>query len=298
MIRQGIVILIGLLFTGMYCVAQITPVITSAKEKILIGEPLKLKLELKAIERSASVQWKIPESIPHFEYISYDTSDLFKRAITVTSFDSGLWVIDNIAVIVPSNENDKPQLLKFPAKEILVEFDTTGNQLLNDVKPIIEVSAAEQWIGYVIAAAALLSLLILIILFRRWKKKQQHKFIAEDSKYTALEEFQMALEKLKQQSWNTQLEQKQHFSELSYAVKRYFERRLREPITRLTTDETMLQLKPYFVNDRLIAITQVLRLGDAVKFAKFTADQQDCTNALNEMEVVIKKSETELSAND
>lgn len=298
MIRQGIVILIGLSVICMNSVAQITPVITSAKEKVLIGEPLKLKLELKAIDRNATVQWKIPDSIPHFEFVSYDTGDLFKREITVTSFDSGLWVIENIAVVVPSNVNDKPQLLKFPPKEILVEYDTTGNQLLNDVKPIIEVNAAEQWIGYAIAALALLSLIVLVILFRRWKKKQQQIISEEDSKYTALEEFQLVIEKLKQQSWSTQLEQKQHFSELSHAVKRYFERRLREPLARLTTDETMLQLKPYLVNDRLIAITQVFRLGDAVKFAKFTADQQDCINAVQDMEVIVIKSETELQAND
>ena len=172
MSRKDIVILIGLLFAGISSFAQITPVITSSKEKVLIGEPFKIKLELKAIDRNAIVQWKLPDTIPHFEYVSFDTSDLLKREITVSSFDSGLWAIDNITVIVPSNVNEKQQVLKFPVKEILVEYDTTGSQVLNDVKPIIEVDASDKWIGYAVAAAALLSLIILFILFNRWKKKK------------------------------------------------------------------------------------------------------------------------------
>ncbi len=293
MSRKDIVILIGLLFTGISSFAQITPVITSSKDKVLIGEPFKIKLELKAIERNAIVQWKLPDTIPHFEYVSFDTSDQLKREITINSFDSGLWVIDNITVIVPSNVNEKSQLLKFPAMEIVVEYDTTGSQLLNDVKPIIEVDAADKWIGYAVAAAALLSLVILIILFRRWKKKQ-HTVIEEDSKYSALEDFQRIIEQLKQQSWDTQLEQKQNFSELSQAVKRYFERCLRQPFTKLTTDETAIELKSYLLHDRLISIIQILRLSDAVKFAKFSAAKQESITALEEIELVIKKSDTEL----
>lgn len=293
MSRKDIVILIGLLFAGISSFAQITPVITSSKEKVLIGEPFKIKLELKAIDRNAIVQWKLPDTIPHFEYVSFDTSDLLKREITVSSFDSGLWAIDNITVIVPSNVNEKQQVLKFPVKEILVEYDTTGSQVLNDVKPIIEVDASDKWIGYAVAAAALLSLIILFILFNRWKKKKV-AIIEEDSTYSALEDFQRTVEKLKQQSWDTQLEQKQNFTELSHAVKRYFERNLKQPITKLTTDEAAIEIKPYLMNDRLIAIIQILRLGDAVKFAKFTAAKQECGTALEEMEQLIKNSDKEL----
>ena len=293
MSRRIFVILTGCIFTGLLSFAQITAVITSSKEKVLIGEPFKIKLELKAIDRNAIVQWKLPDTIPHFEYVSFDTSDLLKREITISSFDSGLWVIDNITVTVPSNVNEKLQLLKFPPKEILVEYDTTGSQVLNDVKPIIEVDAVDKWIGYAVAAAALLSLIILVILFRRWKKKQ-HTVIEEDSKYSALEDFQRIIEKLKQQSWDAQLDQKQNFSELSQAVKRYFERSLRQPFTKLTTDEVAIELKPYLLNDSLIAIIQILRLGDAVKFAKFSASKQECVNALEEVEQIIKKSDIEL----
>jgi len=297
MSRRAVVILVGCMLVGLFSFAQITRVITSDKEKVLIGEPFKITLELKAIDRNAGVQWKFPDSIPHFEYVSFDTSDILKREITITSFDSGLWSIDHIEVIVPSNVNDKPLLLKFPSKEILIEYDTTGSQVLNDVKPIIEVDGGEKWIGYTVAAAAVLSLLLLIFLFRRWKKTKM-AIVDEDSKYSPLEEFQRTVEKLKQQSWVEQLDQKQNFSELSQAVKRYFERCLRQSFTKLTTDELMMDLKPHLLNERLITIAQTFRLADAVKFAKFTAPKEEWMNALQETETVIKKQDTERKSND
>lgn len=281
-------------YTGLYSKAQVTPVITASKEKILIGEPFKLKLELKAIERNAAVQWKFPDSIPHFEYVKFDTSNLFKREITLTSFDSGVWSIDNIEVVVPSNVNGQPQLLRFPAREILIEYDTTGNQLLNDVKPIIDVNAGEEWIGYAVAAAAVLSLILLIILFRRWKKK---KIVAavNDSKYTALEDFLLVVERLKKEDWDTQLAQKKNFSDLDHGIKRFYERKIHQPCTRLTTDELALQLRQYVLNEPLINIIQALRLGDAVKFAKFNAGKDECIEAVIQMETIIRKSDTELN---
>jgi hypothetical protein len=291
--RAGLILLISLL-TGLYAHAQVTTAATLSKDKIYIGEPFTIKLELKAIDRNATVHWKFPDSIPHFEYVQFDTANQFKRSVTLTSFDSGLWPIDDIVVSVPSNISDGEQLLRFPVKEILIEYDTTGSQLLNDVKPIIETTAGEAWIGYAVAAAALLSLIVLIILFWRWKKK---RLVVDriDSKYTALEEFLLVTSKLKMESWDTQLGQKKNFSDLDHAVKRFYERKLRQPFTRLTTDELALELKPHLLNDQHISIIQALRLGDAVKFAKFSTASEECIDTVLQLESIIQKTAIELN---
>lgn len=278
---------------GLSVMAQVTPVVTASKEKIFIGEPVKLRFELKAISRNAEVYWKFPDSIPHFEYVAFDTTDLLKREITVTSFDSGLWAVENVTAVIPSNVNGKEQLVTFPIKEILIEYDTTGNQLLNDVKPIIDVNAGEAWIGYAVAAAAVIALIWLIILFRRWKKKKISTVI-EESANTPLEDFLITTKRLKGEEWETQLIQKKNFSDLSLAVKRYYERKLQQPFTKLTTDELAMQLKPYLLNETLINIMQALRLGDAVKFAKFAAPKDECLQKIEQMETTIKQSEKEL----
>ncbi|MBP6687360.1 MAG: hypothetical protein KA160_05835 [Lacibacter sp.] len=293
MIRREFLIIVCLLMMGVSAMAQVTPVVTASKEKIFIGEPVTLIFELKAISRNADVHWKFPDSIPHFEYVALDTTDLLKRAITITSFDSGLWAVTKVTAIIPSNVNGKEQLVTFPMVEVLVEYDTSGNQMLNDVKPIIEVNAGDAWIGYAVAAAAVTALILLIILFRRWKKKKLSTFIV-NSANTALEDFLIATKKLKTEEWDTQLAQKKNFSDLSHAVKHYYERSLQQPYSRLTTDELAMQLKPYLLNETLINTIQVLRLGDAVKFAKFAAHQDECLQTIERMEITIKQSEKEL----
>ena len=278
---------------GLSAMAQVTPVVTASKEKIFIGEPVKIRFELKAISRNSEVHWKFPDSIPHFEYVAFDTTDLLTREITVTSFDSGLWAVENVTAVIPSNVNGKEQVVKFPLKEIAIEYDTTGNQLLNDVKPIIDVNAGEEWIGYAVAAAAVIALIGIIILFRRWKKKKVTA-VVEDSANTPLEDFLIAVKRLRSEEWDTQLLQKKNFSDLSFAVKRYYERKLQQPLTRLTTDEFAMHLKPYVLNETLINIIQALRLGDAVKFAKFAADKDECLQTIETLESTIKQSEKEL----
>ena len=293
MIRREFLMILCFLMMGLSTMAQVTPVVTASKDKIFIGEPLKIRFELKAISKNASVKWNFPDSISHFEYVSFDTTDLLKREITITSFDSGLWAVENITAVIPSNVNGREQLVTFPVKEVMVEYDTTGNQLLNDVKPIIDVNAGEAWIGYAVAAAAIISLIWLIILFRRWKKKKVKTVVAE-SAATALEDFLSTTKRLKGEDWRTQLLQKKHFSDLSHAVKRYYERKVQQPFTRLTTDELAMQLKPYVLNETLINIIQALRLGDAVKFAKFAADKEEWLQTIEHMETTIKQSEKEL----
>ena len=276
--------------------AQVTAVVTSNKDKIYIGEPFTLKFELKAISASSAIQWKLPDSIPHFEVVAYDTSDVLTKKLTLTSFDSGLWAVDQIEVIVPSNVNDKPQLLKFPTKEILIEYDTTGNQLLNDIKPIVEVNAGQWWIGVIVATAALISLIVLMVLFKKWKQKKE-AVVTDDLPNSALDDCMRTLEKLKQSQWTTQLDQKNNFSELSLAVKRYYERKTRKPFTKLTTDELVQELKPYLLNDTVIAVAQILRLGDAVKFARFIAPVSECITALETIAATVKQSEKEFKNN-
>lgn len=295
MINRIIILLAGWMMFCTVGVAQITPVVTTPKDKVFIGEPFKVIFELKAVDRDAVVQWKLPDSILHFEYVSLDSSHWLKREITFTSFDSGLWKIENIAAVVPSNVNNKPQVISFPAKDIMVEYDTTGSQILSDVKPIIEVSDGEEWIGYAVAAAALISLIALIILFRRWRKKEVKEFAEEKEPASSpLEEFLTSINELKQQSWQAQLEQKNGFSTLSLAVKKYFSRKIRRPFTKLTTDELAMELKSYLLNDRLYSITQALRMGDAIKFAKYHPSAEDCLATVDDVKKQIQQTDTEL----
>jgi hypothetical protein len=269
--------------------AQITPVVSSNKNKILIGEPVKITFELKAIDPSSTIIWNFPDSIVHFEYLQFDSTDRLKREVTFTSWDSGMWQLQGVSVTVPSNLNNKPQVLKFAPQEIAVEYDTTGSRILNDIKPIIEVSGVEEpWIAYSIIAAAVISLLLLIYLFKKWKAGRV-VVVKEEPVAGAFEEFEKTLNELQQKKWNTQQEQKAGFSQLTAAAKRYLERNYRQPFTGYTTDETIFHLSPVTGREMAGQLTQVLRLADAVKFARFAAPEQECKTALQQTGTIIQQ---------
>ena len=294
MSKKAIVLFFGLLAINCCVLAQPTPVVSGTKDKIFIGEPLKITLELKAVDRNAPVLWKFPENLLHFEYIGFDTTDLLTRTITITSWDSGIWKLENISVIIPSNVNNKPVELKFPAKEIIVEYDTTGSNILNDVKPIIEVDdAGEKWIGYTILAATLLSLLVLVYLFRKWKTKQTPVFqdVVSDS---PLDEFLKTVLLLSTKNWASYSEQKQNFTELNHASKRYLQRTLRKPFLQFTTAEAAPELQNEIAKEKMQLFIRQLRLGDAVKFAKYVVPADECKEALEQTIKLIQQIDREL----
>ncbi len=276
--------------------AQITPVASSSKEQILIGESVQLTFELKAIEKNTAVLWKLPDSVLHFEFVKFDTADLFKKTITITSWDSGAWKFEGVKVTVPSTVNGKPTALAFPPVTVNVIYDTTGSAILNDIKPIIEISnIGEDGIAYSIIGTAVLSLLLLIYIFRRWKQKLQSASAPEPIT-GAYEEFEKALLQLKEKNRSSQQEQKEIFTQLSFIVKRYAERTFRQSYTSYTTDETAVHLSPVAGRDETNTLTQVLRLSDAVKFAKFTVPEHDCTAAFNSVETAIKHIHQQMNA--
>ncbi|HEX4957075.1 MAG TPA: hypothetical protein VFV46_02770 [Lacibacter sp.] len=293
--KHSSIFLLLMNFYAGICIAQITPVVSGNKDKILIGEPLTLTFEVKAIDPAAKITWNFPDSIEHFEYLGFDTIDILKREITLTSWDSGVWLLKGISVTVPSNLNDKPQTLEFAPKEIIVAYDTTGSRIMNDIKPIIEVSAMDNpWIAYSIIAAALITLLLLIYLIKSWKAKQ---ITAEafEPVAGAYEEFMNVLNELKQRTWSTQQEQKAGFSELTAAAKRFLERNYRQPYSKYTTDETIFHLAPVTGRETAAQLTQVMRLADAVKFAKFAAPQQECSNAVLQIEKIVQQIQQQRS---
>ena len=286
--KKGSILIVSL-FVGLLTQAQITPVVSSSKNKILIGEPLLLTFELKAIERNASVQWLFPDSVAHFEMMQYDTSDVLKRELTITSWDSGAWNFEGVKVTVPSNVTGKPVMLAFAPVTIQVEYDTTGKAVLNDIKPIMEAEqTGERWIAYLVVAVAVLSLLLLIYLFRKWKQKKANLAGFEPS-LSAWEEFEKAIRQLQKASLSTQQEQKEFFSQLSAITRRYAECTLQQPYTKYTTDETQFHLAASAGRDEANAIVQVFRLADAVKFAKFAAPEQECIAALHRVFTAIQQ---------
>ena len=266
--------------------AQPTPVLTTEKTKIFIGEPFRITLELKAVDRSAAVQWIIPDTLEHFEWITMDTTDMLKRTYTLTSWDSGTWKLEPLQVLVPSNVDGKPVKLSFTAAEIRVEYDTTGSNLLNDINPIEEVKdAGEQWIGFVVTAAALIGLLALWLLFRRRRLLTQSGAAEEDAG-SSYDQLRAVIAELRTTDWENPLQQKQALARVQSAFRSYLAQSVGTVVATSTTDQLGVHLQQQLQRPQLLELVQVYRLTDVVLFARFQATVTDCQAVLDTIESV------------
>src|SRR5580692_6552720 len=76
---------------------------TADKEKIVIGEPFHLQLEV-TVPDNAPFAWPGLDSLPHFDWLekgNIDTTAVpglrtYRQSLTVTSFDSGTWAIPRL----------------------------------------------------------------------------------------------------------------------------------------------------------------------------------------------------------
>ena len=272
--------------------AQPTPVLTTEKTKIFIGEPFRITLELKAVHRSAAVQWIIPDTLEHFEWITMDTTDMLKRTYTLTSWDSGTWKLEPLQVLVPSNVDGKPVKLSFTAAEIRVEYDTTGSNLLNDIKPIEEVKdAGEQWIGFVVTAAALIGLLALWLLFRRRRLLTQSGAAEEDAG-SSYDQLRAVIAELRTTDWENPLQQKQALARVQSAFRSYLAQSVGTVVATSTTDQLGVHLQQQLQRPQLLELVQVYRLTDVVLFARFQATVTDCQAVLDTIESVANAIQT------
>ena len=274
--------LIGILMGALLqATAQPTPVLTTEKSKLLIGEPFRLTLELKAIDRNAAVRWIIPDTLEHFEWLEKDTTGLLKRTYILTSWDSGVWKLSGFQVIVPSSVDGTPLTLTFPVTELKVEHDTSGSNLLHDIKPIIEVNdAGERWIGYLVTASVAGSLLGLWWLFRRRRRLMAH--VSEPTApVSSYEELCAVISELQKTNWGQPELQKQALSRLRTSFQSYMQRATGKPLSTSTTDQLGVQLQQHLQRSQLMELIQLYRLTDAVLFARFQAAATDCEAALH-----------------
>lgn len=265
---------------------QPTPVVEATADRILIGQTVELLLELRAVPRTATVRWLLPDSLPHFQYLYIDSSLPLRRVIKITSWDSGAWNISGIQAAVQTMPKAPPVMVAFPQRIIRVDYDTTGPQVLNSIKPIIEneETTASNQLLIALLAAVLLSTALLLWFFRR-KKKEVPQPAAEPR--NAWNIFLQQMQQLQQQPVATAHERKELFIALSHALYGYFENRTGMRFRQYTSDACIGHLHQVFPLQQHTELLQLLRLTDAVKFARYDAGPEGCATALETARMLI-----------
>jgi hypothetical protein len=258
------------------------------KNKILIGEPIKLSVEVN-IPRNEAIRFFTIDSLPHFEFLEkekIDTSDsgnetVLKQIFKITSFDSGHWVIPSF-ILEKNIATDT-----IPVDVGFSNFDP--NQDYHDIKDIIEVNPIEKknWLWFIITGAILFVLIIIWLLSMRKKKV----VLPAQPVINPYEEAMKQLDQLRKQN----LPPKQYYSELVDIFRLYIFRKKKILSLQKTTDDLVLQLKSINLdNEQHSQLAQALRLSDFVKFAKYVPAKEDDVNVFN----TIKNSITNIEQSE
>jgi hypothetical protein len=246
--------------------------VSSDKNKIVIGEQIHLSLEAD-FPAHEPMRFFTVDTIPHFEILErkkIDTIDKnhgikLSQSLTLTSFDSGHWVIPSFELA-----GDKPMVSdSIPIDVGFSPFDP--NQDYHDIKDVIDVKPTpkkkEDWYWYAAASAILLAAMI-YFLTRKRKKIAVSKVPVVDPFTEAKQE----LEKLRKENLSSKL----FYTRLVDIFRVYLSRRKGIESLQKTTDDLVVQLKPLKLPEEdFTRLAQALRLSDFVKFAKYEPAEND-----------------------
>lgn len=259
---------------------------TVDKNKILIGERIQLRLEADIPENEA-IRFFIIDTIPHFELdkqkidTSYNNEGTsLKQVISITSFDSGHWVIPAFSL------GEKIITDTIPVDVAFSPMDST--QDYHDIKDIIDVKPPEEkkkwWLWYAIGGGTLLVILLLIYLLR--KKKPVVAAVAPV--IDPYEEAMKELDKLQKEKPG----QKQYYSGLVDIFRIYVYEKKDIHSLQKTTDDLVIQLKGIpLAKEQFEKLSQALRLADFVKFAKYVPSNEDDRSTFDTIKKTINEIE-------
>jgi len=248
---------------------------TIDRNKILIGEPIKLKLEA-TVPTGTDASWFPLDSLTHFEFVEKGKIDTlataegktYQQTLIVTSFDSGRWAIPSL----PLQSGNKAYLTdSIPVSVAYINFNP--QQDYHDIKDILDVPNPNTgFINWVLAGLVLVSVLAVVYFLRKKAAVTPQPVVVKKavSKLPPLQEALQSLEELQKQGWANNGEAKAFHTRLNDIFRWYLYRRANLPTMEKTSGELMVQLRQFnLANDAFTQLAQALRMGDAVKFAKY-----------------------------
>lgn len=273
---------------------------TVDKRQILIGEQLKYNVETTFPANLYHLTWfNVPDSFAHFEIVIRGTIDTAekngmltcKQTLTLTSFDSGINTIPSLQVSLDPLGGDSTINLFTDSIPINVSFSPLdSSKTFHDIKTIIEVKEEIPWWIWAGGAALLILLIVVIIYLIKYLKKRKKNVPLFNSKLSPVDEAMQALEQLQKEQLLYKGEIKQFHVRLIEIFKRYISRKMQRNVLNLTSSDVLLLL-----NDTLLSkadtstIAGVLRMSDAVKFAKFYPHKEESESSLLNTKKVIEQ---------
>jgi LPXTG-motif cell wall-anchored protein len=256
------------------------------KNKILLGEPMKLTVEVN-LSPDAVILFPKIDSIKHFEFLeklvdttSNGSSTTIKGVYKITSFDSGHWIIPSF--VLPGDLKTDT----IPVDVVFSDFDP--NQDYHDIKDILPAKPKEkkQWWWFAVGGALLIAGLMVYFL-----RKKKEVVVAKPE--TVIDPYKEAMSQLEELN-KAKPESKLYHTKLVDIFRLYIFRKKGILSLQKTTDDLVLQLIDLSLMKTVFdKLSQSLRLSDFVKFAKYNPtddDNSSCFQIISESIKLIEQS--------
>jgi hypothetical protein len=212
--------------------------------------------------------------IEPFNTKSGGSTSEYRQTITITSFDSGFWVIPPFKFLLDGDSVPIAETEALILEVKTVQTDTAETSV-RDIKPIFEEKFDWReilpYIYWTLATLAILGVIIWITIYVNNKKKNKPVFKVskptEPPHITALRQ----LELIQQQKIWTEGKYKEYYTSITDALRSYIEGRFKINAMELTTEEILQIFRTQVIDtESKNKLKQILELSDFVKFAKAT----------------------------
>ncbi|MBI1807840.1 MAG: hypothetical protein HYR76_12400 [Ignavibacteria bacterium] len=246
---------------------------------ILIGDWIKLHVEVEHLSNATVTLPSLPDSIEGFEIIQREAPTVKKSdrlvvesaTFTLTAFDSGMHVIPPISVKYTLTGDTTKHTVESSPIPIMVRgvaVDTTKE--IKDVKPPLSVPISfAEVLPYLIGILAVAGLVWLYYYIRR-KKAMGESLLPEEPPRPAHEIALDALRSLRAEQLWQRGKVKEYYSQLTDVIRLYIEGRFDAMAMEMTSDEILASSPVSMLSRDIIEkLREILIRADLVKFAKF-----------------------------
>lgn len=258
--------------------------LSTDRKDILLGEQFTLTIKLTSSPGKLVSGWPlVPDSLNHLEVVSRGTVDsiregnkiIYSQALVMTGFDSGHWVIPQMGVKVDGKD------VTSASADINVQSIKLDGTEYNDVKEIIEVPPpGPEWKSILLYAFGILLLLLLVYFWWRNRKKKP-AIVKPISRGTAYDEAMKALNALQKEQLVERGEMKKFYSGLYDIFREYGSALSGSSLMQSTTDDVLIAMKGELEGSSFSKLAEVLRISDAVKFAKYGSSKNEASESFS-----------------